>query len=732
MRTALAIAVAAASGGGAVRGPAQVVLAAQPWACPVLPPTVPGPGYDLAPVGPGRRRLRAALDIAEREYRGSTKIGADRWIDSIASATVLGECLLETGRLSRGDGPLRGGARALGRPRQLAARGAVSAAGSHAAAAAPSWPPGAAASATPLPPLIPDTMTIRQQGGRPAGRAPAGRRAHRPLRSPDPAPGGHPVARDRDLSHRLAARRPRPRTIRLDQATRSALPPARPAQPLLAVVDRHRAGHGLLGPGQGPAGAAAAGARAAGGQPARPSADRLGADRVRADRPRRRPRGRSGRNSSRKPPTPPPTTATPAALEEAFHGPGRPAAARRGATRRARRIRLAVDATRRGPAALRARLLAMQAESAGGRRRPAGRAGGLEAIDGRLLNGEAGQGTLGGDGRLCRRRWSPTPAGDVAGGDDALERPLAIARSRSPRLFQTGLLAELVRAGSSTVSERQADDWFAKLAGRSDRRGSLRPTRLDAAGRVIAASRRRGLRHLGGGGRPAGQRRSLVARRGDDAAPLDRRPAAGRQTGGDGAVSVDRPAAPRAAEAGPPRGLVDGQPGLDALLTRFASRGATSAASASPPAPAGLSAGRARTSGRTTPAAAADSGRSIGGWLPAGQAARAALPAPHAHRRDPPPARAGPGPALLPLDGLGTVRRRSRLGDRLVAWQVKQATGLPRRDPRPCAKELSLRRTGSRGRHRPAGRGRLGGLGRPPRADAVRKLAGRVAGRRDR
>ena len=95
MQRSLAIAVGLALLGTAL--PAQVVLPPN-MGVPDAAPTVPGPGYDLALAALAAGDYAAAVDLAEREYRGSAKIGADRWIDSIAAATVLGESLFEVGR----------------------------------------------------------------------------------------------------------------------------------------------------------------------------------------------------------------------------------------------------------------------------------------------------------------------------------------------------------------------------------------------------------------------------------------------------------------------------------------------------------------------------------------------------------------------------------------------------------------------------------------------------------
>jgi tetratricopeptide (TPR) repeat protein len=83
-------------------------LAAAAPAQVVLPPgtgqiaggqTVPTPGYDLAGQALAEGNYSGGLEIAMREYQGGVRIGAQRWIDSIAAAAMVGECRFELGRL---------------------------------------------------------------------------------------------------------------------------------------------------------------------------------------------------------------------------------------------------------------------------------------------------------------------------------------------------------------------------------------------------------------------------------------------------------------------------------------------------------------------------------------------------------------------------------------------------------------------------------------------------------
>jgi tetratricopeptide (TPR) repeat protein len=77
------------------------VVAARAGGQVVVPPTMGVPAgigvkpselYDLASEALDQGRYRDALDIALREYRSAVRIGPDRWIDSIAAATLVGEC----------------------------------------------------------------------------------------------------------------------------------------------------------------------------------------------------------------------------------------------------------------------------------------------------------------------------------------------------------------------------------------------------------------------------------------------------------------------------------------------------------------------------------------------------------------------------------------------------------------------------------------------------------------
>ena len=50
--------------------------------------TVPTPGFDLTLAALAAGDYTAGLELATREYKGGMRIGAKRWIDSIAAAAA--------------------------------------------------------------------------------------------------------------------------------------------------------------------------------------------------------------------------------------------------------------------------------------------------------------------------------------------------------------------------------------------------------------------------------------------------------------------------------------------------------------------------------------------------------------------------------------------------------------------------------------------------------------------
>ncbi|MFM7136037.1 MAG: CHAT domain-containing protein [Planctomycetota bacterium] len=681
MQRALAIAVALAVVGSDLS--AQVILPPN-MGVPDAAPTVPGPGYDLALAALAAGDYPAAVELAEREYRGSAKIGADRWIDSIAAATVLGESLYETGRFRE----------AVARYEEALALAATHANWLLAVRFPPqqlqplrrprvaTW---ARSKRNATPSTLPDTMTIRQQGADPQDVLQRGgvltAPYERPIR-PQEVIRSLVIATYRtgsllgelgrenpilDQATRTLARRPAPPNhysqswidIALGTASWAQGKPQQ-AQPLLV--------RGLLAGNQFDHPLTAWGLIVLG---------RIALD---ADR------AQEALTYFEE------ATITAAdygdarALEEAF---GLLWTAHRlsGGKGAAAAIPPAVDATRAGPVALRARLLAMQAESLAAAGDARGATAALDAIDGRLLASSAGEGTLGG---IAGYAAALAAYGrDAATGDAEIARALAIARSRSPRLFQTELLVELLRAGSSLVPDRQAEvlftSWLTDPPARdfaADPLGTLAVVtapRAAAFDTWVAVAGRRGeeptlaaaeatMRHRWTAAQPLGGRRASLTRF---------------------LMADERLLDP--AEVARRKAIIAGRPGLDRLLTRIVQlRGNLAAAVAAAPPPADQAA--AAIAGDPAEwleyATAAGELRQVVATLAAGSVAVPAFPplTPSAEIRR----RLEPGQALLSFhwtaSGLfGALETR----DRLVAWQVKQAAGLPD-EIRTLAKELSL------------------------------------------
>ena len=61
--------------------------------------TVPRQSYDLAETTLARGNYQESLKIAVKDYQGAMRFGGQRWIDSIASASLVGECHYELGNL---------------------------------------------------------------------------------------------------------------------------------------------------------------------------------------------------------------------------------------------------------------------------------------------------------------------------------------------------------------------------------------------------------------------------------------------------------------------------------------------------------------------------------------------------------------------------------------------------------------------------------------------------------
>ena len=127
-------------------------------------------------------------------------------------------------------------------------------------------------------------------------------------------------------------------------------------------------------------------------------------------------------------------------------------------------IAVACDWARANFPVLRSNLLAMQAESLVAAGDPRAAAASLRAIDGRWLRGEPGRGRPGALAAFAEATVEYA-SGDTTAADAALERALAIERGRSARLFQTLRLVELTLAGKSPLSDRDASGLFARLLG---------------------------------------------------------------------------------------------------------------------------------------------------------------------------------------------------------------------------------------------------------------------------
>lgn len=151
---------------------------------------------------------------------------------------------------------------------------------------------------------------------------------------------------------------------------------------------------------------------------------------------------------------------------------------------------------------LHARLLATQAECLAVAGELPAAAKMLSGVDARVLRGDPGRGLCGADVAYA----SATVAyrtGDGVAGDRELLRSIGIMQPRAKRLFQTAKLVELVRGGTSAISDRRADELLRDLL--SDPRprwftidpvgtlATITAPREDAFETWIAVAARRGL-----------------------------------------------------------------------------------------------------------------------------------------------------------------------------------------------------------------------------------------------
>lgn len=324
---------------------------------------------------------------------------------------------------------------------------------------------------------------------------------------------------------------------------------------------------------------------------------------------------------------------------------------------------------------LHARLVAMQAEclATGGDARAAAAA--LKEIDGRLLRADPGRGLLGAEAAYAEAILGYARA-DVRAGDAALATALEISRPRSPRLFQTARLVELVVQGSGTLSDRQAEALFAELlAPPADGDFAAQPLetlavissdRQDAFETWLAVAARRGADQAFEAGEALVRDRWLSAR-----------PLGGRRLAIDRLLAAD-PARLDAAAAARRAALLGNRRDLAAALDGFAVvRGRLAAdllAAKQPPADGSLAGDaddwakyQALAATRTAYVAALSAGREATAidFPPL-------IPAPEIRRR------LAPRQLILSFrwtrTGL-TAALESR--DRHATWEVRQAAGIP-------------------------------------------------------
>ena len=445
--------------------------------------TIPGPGYDLSLGALAAGDFVAALDIASREYRGGIRAGAARWIDSIASAAVVGEAQFELGRFREAVAAYDEALLLAATHRdwllavQFPQQPLRPVPGQHEATWGRSQRNVASAA-------IPDTLSIRMGGADPQQVLKQG--------GVLTAPALYPI-RPQEIMRSLAIALYRRADIlgelsregmALDEATKAlAKRPAAPnhysqswidvalgmaywaqgkpqqAAPLLnrGLLVENQFDHPLT------AWALIVLGRITldGDQPAAAAKYFEEATFTAADQGDLR------------------------ALEEAFRL-AFAAHMAAGNANVAGALANAAEWARGNLPSLRSRLLAMQAEAAAASGNPRGAVKLLAEIDGRLMRGGLGQGECGAQAAYAAA-LAGYASGDMASGDADLARALTIAQSRSPRLFQTARLVELLMAGSSEISDRQADALFTRLLGDPAPREFV----VDPLGTLAAVSGRR-------------------------------------------------------------------------------------------------------------------------------------------------------------------------------------------------------------------------------------------------
>jgi hypothetical protein len=445
-------------------------LAAKASGQVVLPPdlgvagggTRPSPNHDLALAALAEGAFTPALELATTEYRSASRTGAQRWIDSIAAAAVTAECHTELGNLAAAvtatDEALllcavhanwllavqfgAAGPRPLEHPR-------VATWGRSARTAPPARTP----DALPIRLGTTDPQEVLKRGG--VLTAPSDR-VIRPLeimRGLVMAIYRHgdllgDLARDSaplDAAARALSRRPAPPNhysqAWIDVALGTALWAQGKAEQARPLLER-----GLLLDGRFDHPLAAWALIVTG---------RIALD---ADQPAEAARLFEEATY----------TAADAgdvrALQEAFRWAFAAHMAGGARTVPASIARAADQAAQAGPglAVLGARLRAWQAESLAGAGSTRAAEAALAQIDGRLLRGEPGRGSLGAEAAYARAVLAyATP--NMTQADTELGAAIALAQPRSPRLFQTTRTVERLRAGAADLSDRRADEILGRL-----------------------------------------------------------------------------------------------------------------------------------------------------------------------------------------------------------------------------------------------------------------------------
>ncbi len=542
----------------AARSGAQVVL--QPGFGMPGGQAVPSPGYDLALTALASGDFTNGLEIAIREHKGGIRAGPQRWIDSIASATVVGECHYELGSL---------------REAVAAYDEALLVSAAHAEwLLAVQFPPqgprplvqqrvatwGRSQRNT-TPAGIPGTISIRLGGTDPNEVLQKGGVLAAPVNYPirpqeimralvmalyrrgvilgELAREGAAI----DEAAKALLRRPAPPNHYsqswIDIALGTALwsqGKADQAQPLLTrgLLIGNQFDHSLTSWGLIVLGRIALD----GDQPAAAARYFEEATYTAADYGDAR------------------------ALEEAFRlvVAAHLAAGTRGMPPT---IRGGAEWSRTTLPVLRATLLGLEAEALAVAGDAKAAAASLAEIDGRLMRGDPGRG-LAGAQQAYAMALTAYDTGDVAGGDRELDRAVTIARRRTPALFQASRLVEMLMAGFGGISDRQADLLFAKLLGDPSPRDTavdplgslarLSSPRTEAFEAWIAAASRRGSDATLNAGEAAIRSRWLVSQ-----------PLGGRRTAVESLLGADPERLPRA-DAARRAAVLARHPELSAVL----------------------------------------------------------------------------------------------------------------------------------------------------------------------